>query len=85
METSGDGSEAEVFDGLRNELYYNGLIDNMSLWDNESALSDVELASIASSFSNVASVPVKSPLAFLFALLLLVAWLRIRKAKIAAV
>lgn len=59
----GDGSEARIFDGKRNKLYYDGLISNVNLWDNALSASEVR----ASASEVRAEVPEPSTLA-IFAL-----------------
>jgi hypothetical protein len=54
----GDGSEASSFDGTRNKFYYDGLMDNLSYWDNEDALNASELSAISSPQYSASVVPV---------------------------
>jgi hypothetical protein len=61
----GDGSEAETFDGDRNDFYYDGCLDDAAIWDR--ALSDTEIALLASGARSPLTVPEPATIAVLLA------------------
>jgi hypothetical protein len=73
----GDGSEASTYDGARNNFYYDGLLDDLSFWDNEDELTLSSNFSSGSLYS-VSSVSSVSPMSLLTGLFLLSVWIRKR-------
>jgi hypothetical protein len=73
----GDGSEATTYDGAKNNVYYDGLLDDLSFWDNEDGLTLSSNFSSGSLYS-VSSVSPVSPMSLLTGLFLLGVWIRKR-------
>jgi hypothetical protein len=66
----GDGSEASRFDSHRNNLYYDGKIDDLSYYSHENALSQDDLVSMKSVGGRISDVPAKTTILASFMLLL---------------
>ena len=60
----GDGSEATVFNGTRNGLYYDGKLSNVKIWNNANDFS-VNSQGLSTNLSVQAEVPVPSSLGLL--------------------